>query len=381
MRLNKVTMINGLRVKQAREIRKLTQAELAKKINVHQSVIGKMETDVRDWPDELIRAVALQTGFPVSFFQQGLGPEFPLGSLLFRCRASLPANEKTRLRQLSILEFELTEKLSAKMKSIDLRIPSFSGVDPRDAARITRTTLGLPPDTPIPHLLNKLERNGVFVFAVPDADERFDAFSLWSDTDPRRPVMIVSSVKPGDRLRLNCAHELGHLVLHRSPRGNLEDLEKEATAFAAEFLMPEEAMRREIRMPIAVTTLARLKPRWGVSIQALVVRAHELGMLTDRQYRYMFEQISKLGWRKKEPANLEIKPEKPRLLRKLSEIAFGIPIDVKRIAAVANLPITLVEDLLAVHAGKSDLPNSAKGELAKVLAASNSNVLTFKERG
>jgi Zn-dependent peptidase ImmA (M78 family)/transcriptional regulator with XRE-family HTH domain len=376
-------MINGLRVKQAREICKLTQIELANKLNVHQSVIGKMETDVREWPDELIRGVALQTGFPVAFFQQGLGPEFPLGSLLFRCRASLPANEKTRLRQLAILEFELTERLSARMKPIDLHIPSFNDVNPREAARVTRTTLGLPPDTPVPHLLNKLERNGIFVFAVPEADERFDAFSLWSDTEPRRPVIIVSSNKPGDRLRMNCAHELGHLVLHRSPRGNLDELEKQARAFAAEFLMPEEAMRREITMPIAVTSLARLKPRWGVSVQALVVRAYELEMLTERQYRYMFEQISKLGWRKREPANLDIKPEKPRLLRKLSEIAYGIPPDVKRIASLANLSITMVEELLEVHAGKSDLPSFAKGELSKVIAEADkaSNILEFKKSG
>jgi Zn-dependent peptidase ImmA (M78 family) len=376
-------MINGLRVKQAREICKLTQIELANKLKVHQSVIGKMETDVREWPDELIRGVALQTGFPVAFFQQGLGPEFPLGSLLFRCRASLPANEKTRLRQIAILEFELTERLSARMKPIDLHIPSFNDVSPRDAARITRTTLGLPPDTPVPHLLNKLERNGIFVFAVPEADERFDAFSLWSDTEPRRPVIIVSSNKPGDRLRMNCAHELGHLVLHRSPRGNLDELEKQARGFAAEFLMPEEAMRREITMPIAVTSLARLKPRWGVSVQALVVRAYELQMLTERQYRYMFEQISKLGWRKREPANLDIKPEKPRLLRKLSEIAFGVPPDVKKIASLANLSTTMIEELLQAHAGKADLPVSAKGELSKVITEAEkvTNVLEFKKTG
>jgi len=376
-------MINGLRVKQAREIRKLTQSELADKLGVHQSVIGKMETDVREWPDDLIRRIAIQTGFPVSFFEQGFGPEFPLGSLLFRCRASLPANEKTRLRQLAILEFELTERLSSKIKPIELRIPSFKGESPSDAARITRTTLGLGPDTPIPHLLNKLERNGIFVFAVPNADDRFDAFSLWSDTEPRRPVMIVNSSKPGDRLRYNCAHELGHLVLHRSPRGNLDELEKEAQSFASEFLLPAEAIQSELSNPLTLTEIAKLKPRWGVSIQALVVRSHELGLLTDRQYRYMFEQISKLGWRKHEPANLDIKPERPRLFRKLAEIASGVPPDAKKIAAVLNLPVRMVEEMLAVHAGKSDLPPSAKGELSKVIVSGSpkpGTVLEFRNK-
>src|SRR5215470_6918722 len=99
-------MINGLRVKQAREIRKLTQTELARRIGEHQSVIGKMETDVREWSDEIIQSIALVLSFPVSFFKQGIGPEFPSGSLLFRCRADLPANEKTRIRQLAIIQYE-----------------------------------------------------------------------------------------------------------------------------------------------------------------------------------------------------------------------------------------------------------------------------------
>jgi len=95
-------MINGLRVKQARELSKLTQTQLAHKIGIAQSTIAKMEVDVRDWPDEdeLVEAIAIQTGFPVSFFRQGVGPEFSLGSLLFRCRASLSAADKTRIRQL-----------------------------------------------------------------------------------------------------------------------------------------------------------------------------------------------------------------------------------------------------------------------------------------
>jgi Zn-dependent peptidase ImmA (M78 family)/transcriptional regulator with XRE-family HTH domain len=374
-------MINGLRVKQAREIRKLTQSELAKRIKQHQSVIGKMETDVRDWPESLIVSLALVLGFPVSFFHQGIGPEFPLGSLLFRCRADLPANEKTRIRQLSLLEYELCERLAIGTKPLQLHFPSFSGTDPKEAAKVTRTTLGLPPDTPIAHLINKLERNGIFVFAIPDAHEKFDAFSLWSDNDPRRPVVIVNTDKPTDRMRFNCAHELGHLVLHRSPRGNLPEMEKEAHIFASEFLMPEEAMLREIKRPVSLIELARLKPRWGVSIQALVVRAFELKMLNDRQYRYFFEQISKFGWRKREPSELDIKPERPRLFKKLAEMVYGIPPSAEKIAALVSMPVAMAEQMLAIHAGKSDLPSIAKGELSKAIEESHNNsdnVLNFK---
>jgi Zn-dependent peptidase ImmA (M78 family)/transcriptional regulator with XRE-family HTH domain len=375
-------MINGLRVKQAREIKKLTQIELARRLNVHQSVIGKMETDVREWPEDLIVSLALTLGFPVSFFHQGVGPEFPLGTLLFRCRADLPANEKTRIRQLALLAYELCEQLAIGTRSIPLHFPSFSGADPKEAAKVTRGTLGLPPDTPIAHLINKLERNGIYVFAIPDAHEMFDAFSLWSDTDPRRPVVVVNTDKPADRMRFNCAHELGHLVLHRSPRGDLMEMEKEAHSFASEFLMPEEPMLREIKQPVTLVDLAPLKKRWGVSVQALVKRAYDLKLLTDRQYRYLFEQINKLGWRMREPKELDIKPEKPRLLRKLAELTYGTPPSAEKLAGLVSMPISMAAELLSVHAGQSELPPSAKGELTKAIEESTpqpSNLLTFNK--
>jgi Zn-dependent peptidase ImmA (M78 family) len=233
-------------------------------------------------------------------------------------------------------------------------LPSFSGEDPATAARVTRTTLGLPPDTPVPHLINKLERNGIFVLALPLGHDKFDAFSLWSDTDPRKPIMVVSGNKTGDRIRLNCAHELGHLVLHKSPRGNLADIEKEAQTFSAEFLLPAAAITREIGRSATLTDIAKLKPRWGVSIQALVYRAHELKLITDRQYRYMFEQISKLKWRRREPENLDVAQEKPRLFRKLAELNYGIPIPPERVAALVSLPAYWAAAMIDAHAAKAE---------------------------
>jgi len=375
-------MINGLRIKQAREICKLTQSQLAQEVGVAQSTIAKMEVDVRDWPDDLVQAIAMRTGFPVSFFHQGVGPEFSLGSLLFRCRASLSSTDKTRIRQLGQLIFELEEKMAVQTKPIQLHLPSFQGEDPIEAARVTRATLGIPPDTPVPHVINRIERNCVFVFALPDSAQQFDAFSLWSDNDPRRPVMMVNSVKSGDRLRLSVAHEIGHLVLHKSPRGSLKEIEKQAYAFAREFLMPSEAMKREIKRPVTLTGLAALKPRWGVSIQALIRCAYELGISSEGQYRYLSEQITKLGWRLREPENLDIPVEKPRLFRKLAEMTTGIPPSPRRLASMVCAGISLIEDVLAVHASRNDLPPSEKNRLSDALTDHSTsqpeNVLKFK---
>ena len=375
--------VNGLRVKQARELRKLTQTELARKLNVSQSTIAKMEMGVREYENALIESIAFQTGYPVSFFEQGLGPEFPLGSLMFRCRASLNGTERASILQMALLEFEIAEGLSKKIKPITLHLPSFNGEDPVVAAKVTRATLGIPSDTPIPNLINRLERNGIFVLALPSANEKFDAFSLWSDTDPRKPVVVVSQDKPGDRMRLTCAHELGHLVLHKSPRGNLADIESEAQKFAAELLLPADAMRKEISHSSSLTDIAKLKPRWGVSIQALVYRANDLKIIPERQYRYMFEQISKAGWRKSEPENLRIPPEKPRLFRKLAELNFGVPPDPAKVAAIVCAPVHVVESMLEAHASKADMSKGEKSVPVTVMDESTDKrgtLLRFTKR-
>ena len=39
-------------------------------------------------------------------------------------------------------------------------------------------------------------------------------------------------------------------------------------------------------------------------MQAMVYRSHQLGIITDNQFQYMMRQISKNGWRTKEPGDV-----------------------------------------------------------------------------
>ena len=86
-------------------------------------------------------------------------------------------------------------------------------------------------------------------------------------------MIVVAETAAGDRRRFSVAHELGHLVLHQFPQGAPRVLEQQADAFAEAFLLPEAAMREALVPPITLTTLADLKTRWGVSLQALIRRA------------------------------------------------------------------------------------------------------------
>ena len=170
-------------------------------------------------------------------------------------------------------------------------------------------------------MINATERAGIVVLAIPISHDDIDAFSAWVESTP--VIAICSGKSAGDRRRFSAGHELDHLIMHFGKTIRSGE-HREADEFAAELLMPEKAMRREIVPPITLASLAALKPRWDVSIQALVYRAHEVGIISDRQYRYLFEQVSIRGWRKREPENLDIPVEKPRALRKIVELSpFG----------------------------------------------------------
>ncbi|MEP7355107.1 MAG: XRE family transcriptional regulator [Acidobacteriota bacterium] len=345
--------VNGERIRQAREIRGLTQLELAGLVGVEQSHISHIEHGLREPSIEVLQGIAIAARFPVGFFRQETGPEFPLGSLLYRSRGSLSSVERDRLRQIAGLGFETYQVMAAQFRTIEMRIPRIPDTDPASAAQVTRTALGLSPDTPVTHLVNRLEKNGVFVLALPYKVERHDAFSVWADTEPRKPVIVLTGGWPGDRQRFTVSHELGHLVMHRTIKASPSILEDEADAFASEFLLPEQAMRQALRPPITLTVLAELKARWGVSIQALIRRAESLGIVTEGQRKYVEKQLVKHGWIRVEPVPIE--PEKPRLLMKLAESMYGIPVDPAKVALSTSAPLKLIEEILSAHATQTDV--------------------------
>lgn len=347
-------MISGDRIRQARELRGLTQIELANRIDVDQSMIAHIEGGRAMPSEEVLQAIVFQTGFPTSFFKQETAPNFPLGSLLFRARASVTKREKSEAHQYGKLIFDSVKRMEPHLTKIPLRLPRLTE-DPVTAARVTRSTVGLAPDAPIRNLIHTLEKNGVLILAIPVPLKGRDAFSVWADSEPIRPVIVMTGESPGDRLRYSIAHELGHLVMHQAIKGGLAEIEREADQFAAEFLMPTDAIRRELTSPVTLTSLAALKPRWGVSLQALVRRAREVEAITDRQYKYLMQQLSLRGWKTQEPANLDVPVETPRAVRKMAEVLFGIPINYKKLATDLRLPRSLAREIIEAHAAHPHL--------------------------
>jgi len=312
------------------------------------------------------------SGFPEGFFYREAGPEFPLGSLLFRGRrySTKVKQDLYEAHTWAELLFEIAISLTSKVERVRVAIPSLPSEGPSAAAKLARSALGLSPDRPIPHLIHALESHGVLVIAIPAPLPGREAFSAWAVdlSGGRVPIIMLPPGASGDRLRFTVAHELDHLIAHPTYRGYVREIEDVANSFASEFLTPESGIRDEIPKPVTVQRLVPLKRRWGVSIASLIMRAGELGLISKRRVQQLFREMTMSGERFREPG--EVSLEKPRALRKLIEIVYGNPPDIRRFAADFDLPLQLANAVISAHATRSEL-------IATVPTEEPTNILRF----
>lgn len=333
-------MNSGERIRQVRELKGLTQTELASLVDKDQSFIAQIEGGLKETPEQLIKLIAFKTGFPPSFFRQMPPPEFPSGSLAFRSHASLTRRDKLSAYRYAQLAFEFVEKISNTVSRVPVNLPKRLDTEPIEGAKIIRSEFGLSPDRPIGHLLNVLEKMGVLIILLPLNLPTLDAFSLWAGEKRDKPIIAAMTPRPGDRLRFSLSHELWHLV--SVPQGTQNEIERDADIFASAFLMPGAAIRPELTPNFTLTTAAQLKSRWGVSMQTIIRKAYDLKVISERQYRYWMQQMSIRGWRTKEPVLIEA--EKPSAILRIVDKTRG------RTFADSSLPSAFVKQMLAAQA-------------------------------
>lgn len=309
-------LVNPAMLVLARESRGLTQVELADRVNVPQAIISRYESGGRNVGEHDLQRIADVLGYPTAFFFQS-SQAHGVGSsgVYHRKRKTLPARLLNRLTaQINIVRL-VVEKL---LRSVDIertqRFPEYN-VDEFNGnieriAEYVRAAWKLPPG-PIHDLIGAIENAGGIVYRTAFGTHLLDA--IVQCIPPAPPIFMVNDAIPGDRLRFTLAHEIGHLVMHDIPR---ESMEEEADAFAAAFLMPANEIKHHFSR-VTLAQLAQLKPYWKVSIAALIHRAHDLESITDRQYRSLNEEMSRLKYKTEEPVPIPI--EKPTLLQEIIE--------------------------------------------------------------
>jgi Zn-dependent peptidase ImmA (M78 family)/transcriptional regulator with XRE-family HTH domain len=295
-------LLNCSRLVLARGRRGLTQTALGEAVGVSVRSIKAYEAGDKVPTKAIIAKLAAALEFPVSFLVADEPLELlELDAVSFRSLKSLTAKSRDAGLAAAALAVRLNDWVQHQFEIPPVDIPdNLGGVDPEIAAEALRRYWGVG-EAPIANMVHLLESKGVRVFSLAEDCRALDAFSTWRDGVP---FVFLNMMKTGAKGRMDAAHELGHIVLHREVRPNGREAEDQATRFGAAFLMPRASLLAA-RLPAAsLPHLMRLKTNWGVALSALVVRLHRLGRLTEWQYRALFVELSKKGYRTIEPEDI-----------------------------------------------------------------------------
>ena len=265
--------------------RQLTQEELAAKAGLSRVALGKIERGAVIPRARTLGLLAAALAVPIG---ELVTPVRPLESVRFRARARVHAREQILaevskwLDAFAELEADLDE--SQPFRFAVEHSPGRQGT-PVDDARAARRAVGLAPDEPVRDVCGLLEENGVKLLLLETRRDSF--FGLSVGARDGGPAVVVNT---WDRISVErwiftAAHELGHLLLHPSEyqRDATElpiQAEREADAFASEFLMPEAAFGAEWEEtrghPLLVRVL-KVKRIFRVSYKTVLYRLVESG--------------------------------------------------------------------------------------------------------
>ncbi|MFJ3206238.1 helix-turn-helix domain-containing protein [Streptomyces sp. NPDC086989] len=324
------------RIRTLRLLMGLTQGELAQAAGVSQPLISQIQKGIKPVSGDVLERIAAATGTPMSFFD--VDPtDLPADTLAFRKKAGASAKEVARVESTVREAYRVAVRLMAETKVRRTALPRAEGdITPdgiEDLAAQTRAALGVAPDGVIGHVIRACERAGIPVVPLLLMDARGEGeeavvghsgASCWRGQG--EPSLIsYFSAGSGDRQRFTTAHELGHLVLHPARRIGLDpkQAESEAHRFAGAFLLPRERAEEAFSGPLMLREFAALKKRWGISIQALVNRAYDLGYIDRARRDSLYKQIGARGWRTNEP--VLVHAEQPTLVRAMLGRKYGEP--------------------------------------------------------
>lgn len=126
------------------------------------------------------------------------------------------------------------------------------------------------------------------------------AFSIYSDL---AIIVLNESDEPSVKL-FSLFHELAHIIKKESgicsiEIENEEEVERFCNEFSAEFLVPEEDLRRYIgSVELKDEEIRRISKKYGVSVQVIMLRLFNLGLISKERYQKFREKFDEKKLRK-----------------------------------------------------------------------------------
>ncbi|RCW31941.1 ImmA/IrrE family metallo-endopeptidase [Marinilabilia salmonicolor] len=272
------------RLKSARVLAALSQDQLVKDMGniVTKNAISKYEKGEMMADGKILLALAKALKVKPDYFFRPYTVE--IEKVEFRKKKRLSVKEVNSIKQNvtdfveRYLEVEQFLNISTSFSNpvANLSINNLDDIEKAALQVRKKWHLGL---NALPNVIDLLEDNEIKVIEV-DANEDFDGFSGWADG--KIPIIVINKNYNAERKRLTALHELGHLILKLPDDLSEKQVEKKCFQFAGAMLLPELTFKSEIgniRSHLALPELIAIKETYGISIQAIMARAKDLGII------------------------------------------------------------------------------------------------------
>ena len=353
----------GMRLREAREARELTIAALADLIGVSRQAIYLYEHEIQSPRPEIMEKIANLLHLPIPYFRCHHGIE--IGTIFYRSMSATAKLARLRAKNRYLWIRIIDSYFRGFIQFPNPNFPKFempnnpnqiSETDIEELATRTRKYWNLS-DAPIENMVLLLENNGAIVAYDELGARALDAFSEPSPISGCVQYIILGSDKATSvRSRFDAAHELGHKILHwnidksyllRKAEHSL--IENQAHRFASAFLLPADAFGNDF-YSANLDALKSIKPKWKTSIAMMIKRAEDLSFISSA--RNLWINLSRRGWKTKEPLDDVLEIERPCLLRQAFEMVIDQKIRTKQ-EIISQIPLspTDIENLIGLGKG------------------------------
>lgn len=232
----------GQRIREARLAAALSQADLARSINLERSALVKIETGDRKVSALELLRISEVLGLPLSHFVHRTPP-----AMISRRDGIIDdaeAVERTKFRIDALLEGHLRDAGQLRELGVLSAVEGLPRATVRDEdsarnlAQLVRAFVQVP-SGPLPALADVAERLGLYVLV---ADFDVDGASLSPESG--FGVAVLGGRPPSGRRRFTAAHEIGHHILGDEYQSDIgvaasrDEREQLINFFAGELLLP-----------------------------------------------------------------------------------------------------------------------------------------------
>jgi len=301
----------GENIKYYRQLAGMTQEELAVAVGMTKMAVSNYETEKREADSSVLIKIAKALNVRPSRLMNNPTAGIAIEHGAFRKGAMTSVAQEIFFRQVDDYLGRFTNVLRILGERVLPDIPMFEKIhhagDIDATAHSVRIALGLAENGPIGNLVDIVENRGYIVCNLQVKNKKF--FGNHGLVNGR-PYIAINSENPSERQRFTIAHELIHLLVDT-------DDEKVTDAIAGAMLFTKTDVLRELgaKRTNIWSELRGIQREYGISLQTVLIRAKQCGVLTKEAYETHQKRISAAGLRQDEHSNLQV--EKTTLFRQL----------------------------------------------------------------